>query len=66
MNQLESAISKGKSMTKNTFCSKIARIAAGSAVLGTTAALILVGAPADADVVGSAARGVSITFARGV
>lgn len=53
-------------MNKNTFSSKIARIAAGSAVLGTTAALMLVGAPADADVIKVAARGVSITFARGV
>lgn len=53
-------------MNKNAFLNKITRIAAGSAVLGTTAALILVGAPADADVIGSAARGVSITFARGV
>lgn len=53
-------------MSKNIFFNKIARIATGSAVLGTTAALILIGAPADADVIGSAARGVSITFARGV
>lgn len=53
-------------MTKSTFFNRITRIAAGSAVLGTTAALMLVGAPADAEVIRSAARGVSITFARGV
>lgn len=53
-------------MTKSVLTKKIARIATGSAVLGATAALILVGAPADAGILDGAARGVSISLARGV
>lgn len=53
-------------MNKSVLFNKVIRVLTGSAVLGTAAALILVGAPADAGMIGTAARGVSITFARGV
>lgn len=52
-------------MTQNVIVRKTSRVVAMSAVLGTTAALLLVGAPADAATV-ELARGVAITMARGV
>lgn len=53
-------------MAKNNIVTKTSRIAGMAAVLGAGAALLLVGAPADAAQVNAAARGVAITFARGV
>lgn len=38
-------------MRKNPVISKVSRIAGAAAILGTTAALLFVGAPADASVV---------------
>ncbi len=52
-------------MTKNAIVRKTTRIAGTAAVLGATAALILVGSPADAATVGQA-RGIAITMARGI
>lgn len=52
-------------MHQNALVRKTSRVVAMSTVLGATAALILVGAPADAATV-EAARGVAITMARGV
>ncbi len=61
-------------MINNAIFRKTSRIAAMAAVLGTSAALLLIGAPADASTVPdgtttlirAAARGISVGYARGI
>lgn len=53
-------------MTKNTIVRKSTRIAGLAAVLGTTAALVLVGAPADAAQITTFGRGIVHTLGRGI
>lgn len=53
-------------MPKNSIARKTTRIASMAAVLGAAAALLLVGAPADAAQIGTLGRGVVHTFGRGV
>ncbi|HEY5821304.1 MAG TPA: hypothetical protein VIT20_04980 [Propionibacteriaceae bacterium] len=53
-------------MPKNILISKTSRIAGLAALFGTVGALMLIGAPANAAELETAARGVAITFARGV
>jgi hypothetical protein len=61
-------------MINNAIFRKSSRIAGAAAVLGASAALLLIGAPADAATVqsgatsmlSSAARGISVGYARGI
>ena len=53
-------------MSKSFTARKISRFATLTALLGGTAVLLLIGAPADAEMIDSAAKGIRMLRAKGI